>query len=581
MGQMNVLSATKRGLCCGLIFGLVLGASLPGQGAYAQTASQITPSDLAPELRRLEGRIVFTGQAGTQAPAGSEQIGITLGGVTIEGALPQMAAANDRFVARLTGKQIPVSELFDATASLEEAYAGAGFVLARVVLPQQELADGGTLRVVVVDGFIEQIDVQNVPEPVRARIEGVTKPLVGKRGLTQAELERQLLLAGETPGTALKSAIGAGEAPGGTVIALEPEYRPITGFVGFGNPTSDALGSIALNFGVEFNSPLKFGETLYVRLAGAPEDMLSGDPRSRVAALGAVVPLGFSGLVLNAEVTASDTTPDDANAPTRSNFDRQSLRLSYPFIRTRSLTVDGAILFDAQQDNQSLVSGTTETPVYEDALAVLRLAGNITRTHADDAVSTGRFVLSRGLDAFGARTAADAAASGTPLSRDGADATFIKLALQFSHQRRLGDRVGLSINARAQSSFGDALVSSEQLSLVGPQDLSAFNSGSLRGDSGFLVRTELSTDASIKVGAIPVLLSPYVFAGFGVAVLENPTSVEQGRTEASSFGIGIDIFAQTQSNFRSSSVRIEVGRGKRNDGSADEDRFSISGTFRF
>lgn len=558
--------------------GLTLGLTFDASQSAAQTASEITPEDFQPELRNLNGSIVFTGQAGTQAPPGSEDIGITLGDVNLQDALPEMAVANSAYIRRLTRGRIAVSELFTATADLEAAYAEAGYVLTRVVLQQQTLRDGGTLDVVVVNGYVEAVDTTNVPENIKERVERLTARLINQRGLTRDELERQLLLAGDVPGTALRSALARGESLGATVIALDPDYRMLTGFVGFGNPTDDELGELQLNFGAELNSAFGQGETIYVRLSGAPEDLFTGDPRSRIFALGAVVPLGYSGAVLNVEATMSDTTPDDPVTPTRSDFNRQSVRFIYPFIRGRQYNLSGQFALDTAQDSQDLVGGGT---VFDDRLTVLRAGVDVAYVHDDNALTQAGLVLSKGIDALDARTAADAAASGLPLSRAGADAEFTKLAGSFSHDRALSDRLDLLVTGRFQSSMGDPLLTSEQFSLVGPQELSTFDSGSLRGDSGWVIRSELSTQFETNIGQMPFLMSPYLFAGFGYAKLENPTAVEQAETEAYSYGVGMDLFAKTDSNYRSSSIRIEYGRGERDDSSPDDNRFSIVGNFRF
>lgn len=556
----------------------LLAFSLIATGALAQTASEITPSDFRPDLRNLGGSIVFSGEAGTQAPPGADQIGITLGGVDLEGALPAMAAANRAYVDRLTRGRIPVSELFTATADLEAAYAEAGYVLARVVLQQQTLRDGGTLDVVVINGFVETVDTSNVPENIKERVDQLTARLVNRRGLTRAELERQLLLAGDVPGTALRSALARGETLGATVIALDTDYRLLTGFVGFGNPTADSLGEISLNFGAELNSAFQQGETIYVRLSGAPDGFLTSDPQSRIFALGAVVPLGYSGATLNVEATMSDTTPDNAVAPTRSDFNRQSVRLIYPFVRTRQFNLSGQIALDTSQDSQSLLNGPQ---IFEDRLTVLRAGADMAYVHEDGAVSQGNLVLSQGLDALDARTVADTIGSAVPLSRAGADAEFTKLAGSVIHNRSLTDRLNLMVSGRFQTSFGDPLVTSEQFSLVGSQELSTFDSGSLRGDSGWVLRSELSTRFEANLGPIPVQLSPYVFAGFGYARLEVPTAVEQLETEAYAYGVGLDLFARGNSTYQSSSIRIEYGRGERDDFLPDDNRFSIVGNFRF
>lgn len=553
---------------------LLMMACLTSTQAIAQSASEITPQSFRPELQRLNGSIVFTGQAGTQAPAGSENIGITLSSVNLQGGLSQMAEANAAFKARLTRGRIAVSELFDATAGLEAAYANAGFVLARVVLPQQTLTDGGSLKVTVVNGFIEAIDSTNAPAKTRTRLERLTAPLVNQPGVNREELERQLLLAGDVPGVALQSVLATGEQEGGAVIALDPEFRPVTGFVGFGNPYGDDLGFVSLNSGIEINSPFKFGETLYARLSGSPGAMFTNDPLNRIFAVGAVVPLGYSGLTMNIEATTSETNPDVDYFPTQSSFDRQSLRFAYPFIRSRDVNVTGQFALDRQHDTQSLIGAGQ---IYDDQLTVLRFGGNMSKIHEGGASTDFGLMFSRGIDALGASVAGD---PGYAPSRSQADAVFTKLSGSFSHRRSLSEEMALSVFGRFQSSFGDALLTSEQFSLVGPSELSAFDSGDIRGDSGWVARAELSTQRQINFGKTPVLTSPYLFAGAGQAITENPTIYEQKRVNAYVYGLGVDLFELNDSNFRSGSMRIELGKENRDDGRPDDLKFRISANFR-
>ncbi|AUH66539.1 ShlB/FhaC/HecB family hemolysin secretion/activation protein [Paracoccus zhejiangensis] len=560
---------------------------LAAPAALSQTASSVTPDSFQPQLQDLGGSVVFSGNTGTQAPPGSDQIGITLSGVTLEGAFPQMAAANAGFEQRLTRGRIPVSELFEASSELEAAYAQAGFVLARVVLPQQSLRDGGVLRVSVIDGFVEAIDTSRTPPEIRRRIDTLTGPLLERKSITLAQLERQLLLAGDVSGVALGSALATGQRPGGTVIALEPEFRRITGFVGFDNFAPPELGSIApddlhglvLNSGFELNSLLGYGETVYGRLSASPKGVLSSDPRYRVLALGGVMPIGSSGLALNLELTTSDTTPDTDEQPTRSDFDRQSFRLIYPWIRSRQMNLTSQLMLDRQTDEMNL--RTSGLPaVFRDQLTVLRFGTSLAYTHQSGSFSEAGVVLSRGIDAFGARTAEDAAGTLVPLSRQGADATFTKIVGSATHQRALGERFALSMTGRFQTAFGDPLLTSEQFSIAGPNELSAFDSGDLRGDSGWVLRAELSHPRSVELRGTPFTLSPYAFAGVGEVSIERPTAVEASSESAHAIGIGLDLVSQTGSRFRSNSLRIEYGRGERDHGS-DNSRVSLSGNFRF
>ena len=110
--------------------------------------------------------------------------------------------------------------------------------------------------------------------------------------------------------------------------------------------------------------------------------------------------------------------------------------------------------------------------------------------------------------------------------------------------------------------------------------MSAFDTGALRGDSGWVIRAELSDPRSVQLRGMPLTLSPYLFAGAGSVSLERPTSVESSREDAHAYGIGLDLLSQTGSRFRSSSIRIEYGRGERDDGPGNT-RFGLSGNFRF
>jgi len=555
----------------------------------SQTASQITPESFAPDAQRLAGAVVFSGESGTKAPPGAEKLLINLSGVTVDGGLPAMAEANAAVQARLSGKTITVAEIFNATTDLEKAYANEGFVLARIILPAQELRDGGRLRIAVIDGFVETVDTTNIPEPVRSRIENITAPLVGRRSLRLPELERQLLLAGDTYGVSLGSALAAGATPGGTSLILQPEFRPITGFFAFDNANDSALGPVNLSAGVELNSPFGLGETLYARLSGSPSSdndagfgsFFSSDPRVRTISVGGVVPLGLNGLTLNLEATDSRTAPDAVEIPTASRFQRVSARLFYPFIRSRNRNISGQLTLDRQTDRQSLVVPDADrTDIYEDETAVLRVSvDGFWLNEAGTAIEAGA-ALSRGFDGLGARTASDVGA-GTPLSRQGADAEFTKLILSGRLRTKINEQFNFSFSGRAQSSFGDPLLTGEQFGIAGGQELSAFDAGSIKGDSGIVARAEISMPQQTSFGDQPLLISPYLFAAYGDVSIKQPTVQEAADISASSFGVGVEFNTLSKSNFSSATVRIEYARGNRDDDLPDNNRFSIQGSFRF
>jgi hemolysin activation/secretion protein len=558
-------------------------AEAASEQSVTASASQLTPETFAPNKQRLNGSVVFSGQPGLAAPQGADGVLISLSGLKIDGALPQMADANEAARARLTGKTITVAEIFNATADLQKAYADAGFVLARVILPAQNLRDGGRLRIQVVDGFFEKVENSAAPPRIADRLTALTAPLVGRRGLRLPEIERQILLAGDTYGVSLGSALAAGQNFGATTLILQPEFRPVTGFFAFDNAVSSDLGPVTLSGGLEFNSPLGYGETFYTRLSGAPSgdnanglgSLFSDDPRLRTLSLGAVVPLGTDGLTFNIEGTDSRTAPDILNPATTSRFERLSVRLFYPFVRSRTKNISGQLSVDRQNDEQFLVAGGARTSLYRDETTVLRASLDGFWQRETSTLQAGA-TLSQGFSALGA-----GATAGTPLSRQGADTKFTKLVLSSQYRFALSDTFKMSVSGRVQSSFGDPLVTGEQFGIAGTQEISAFDAGSVKGDSGWVIRAELSMPRQVQFSDTPLIVSPYAFGAMGKVYLEQPTAVEQSSTKASAIGVGVEISAFENARFTASTLRMEYAKGYRNDAQPDDDRFSISASFRF
>jgi hemolysin activation/secretion protein len=555
--------------------------------AATQTASQITPQTFRPDLPRLEGAVVFSGEPGLEPPPGAERLSVTLSGVTVEGGFPDMEPAERVLERRLTEGPIPVAAIFVAAQDLEAAYARAGYVLARVAVPAQSLRDGDSLRLVVVDGFVEDVRLEEVPPRARERTRAVTAPLVGQRGLTLGEIERRLLIAGDTPGVALNSALTAGETPGGTLLVLEGEHRPVTGFVGFDNTLSEELGRWVVSSGLELNSVAGRGEAIYFRASGHPSgddaDGLGGlftdRPTVRVLAAGAVAPIGVNGLTVNLEGTASRETPEAAgDIRTASEFTRASLRLRQPFVRTRALTVNGEAIFDLiSEDVVQIVPDLGEFGLSRDRTRVLRAAADAAWTLEDGSAASLRAIASLGIDAFGAR-------SGTPdlpLSRAGADPSFQKLEVSGSYRRPLGERLTGVFYARGQTSFGQTMASSERFGIASLGELSTFDAGSIGGDSGWVARAELQAPLTAPVGGRVVQVTPYGFAGTGALYLENPQDDEPSTLQVSSVGVGVTLARPLDRFFAGPSLVAEFGRSFRNDGGGDENRFTVVGSFRF
>ncbi len=565
---------------------------------FAQTASQVTPPTARPEPPRTVTPVAIPQLSGPELPEGAASLTVRLSAVEIDGGAvrgnPTIEEARRGISNALSRKTVTVGEIFAAAQALEAAYGRAGYVLNRVAVPAQTLEDDGTLRVVVIEGFIERLETQNVPLRVRSRIEALLGALIGQRPVQLSVIERALMLAGDTPGTELRSTLAQGEKPDGSVLILEARHQAVTGSLSMDNASGAALGSVA-TAALQINSALGLGEQIYLQASGYPDPsgsrgFFGGRPTNRQLAIGAVAPLWLDGLTANVEFMRSDSAPNPvANQGFYSSFQRLSARLAYDHVRSRSFNLSTQIAFDAQEEMLYALT-PVETGLSLDRLRVLRGTANLSGSTPWNGYGAIQITGSLGLDVLGARNAASATAL-LPLSRQGADATFQKLEASLQMHQPLGTGFFLDLYARGQTSFGKPLPRAEQMGLVSPTALSAFDAGAFQGDSAIAARAEVSFIHQRGLGGITATVAPYLFGSVGKIWLMQPTAVEQAATTAGSYGIGLRIGAAPHPQHRGSggftglidqaTFTLELGRQYRNDGLPPGHRLSVSGAIRF
>jgi len=244
-----------------LLAGLVL---LTGGAAHGQVSPvTVTPSTLAPAARDNGMRVDIPETGALRAPAGAENLRVTLGDVRLEGGFAEVATQSEAVLQTLRGKQVTLAQIYAAASEIEAIHARAGYVLVRVSVPPQDLANGATLRITITDGFIEGVDVSGLPRRVRGPVRARTTPLIGQRHVTLRQIEQALLIAGDTPGLTLRSTLMRGNQPGGTRIVLEGSQQLLQGSLGADNGLDPSLGGSEVSLQLALNSALGLGEQIY------------------------------------------------------------------------------------------------------------------------------------------------------------------------------------------------------------------------------------------------------------------------------------------------------------------------------
>jgi hemolysin activation/secretion protein len=543
---------------CALAFGATALATYPFAALGQVSPSRVTPETLRPAPTSTPGSLLLSGGAGLQAPAGAERLSVIIGRFAIEGAFPELDSETRIFSDAVEGQRVTVARIYELANALEQAYARAGYVLVRVAVPPQKLNDRGILRIVVVDGFVERVQVDNVADRVRALVTDRMAPLIGRRHVKLDEIERRLLIAGDVPGLRLKSTLARGTTPGGALLVLEGTHRLVTATATIDDHLPASLGTWSYGANVALNSPLGFGEQFYTSAQSGGDRAFAPTSPLRVLGAGAVFPLGLDGWTVNPEYTYSRTVPkaEDGGLASIGHFQRFALRTAYPLIRTRtqSFTLTGAFEYISQNVTLPLF----ETDLDRDSYGVLRTGATYESGLPwwGAALQTSA-TLSHGT---GGRDAADAIASGVPLSRQGAGPRFTKANGDAHLTQPLPEGFRVDLIGRAQASFGKPLLVPEQLSLDGPQAVSAYPSGSLNVDEGGILRGELSRPFAVQSFVGPLILSPYGFGAFGAGRLVDPTNLERAVVRGGAVGGGVRSTIDIPGGYQGMTVGLEVAR---------------------
>jgi len=550
--------------------------------AAAPAPSRVTPESIAPVKRGEDGAITLPEHIAAQAPEGSDQLSVTLSGVRVDGGSPPFASAIAEATAGLPHHQIKVSDLYDAAARIEAAYARAGYVLTRVTLPPQRLVDGGTAHFLIIDGFVESVDVSHLPRAVREAVRRRVASLIGRHGLTMAQIERRVLLAGDVPGVQLRSTLLRGQAVGATTLVLEAQYRPLSGSVSFENDLGSAYQFESFSAQIALNSVFGLGEQTYIQTSFGPDlgHLFSADTRRRLLGAGEIIPLGHSGLTLNPEFIRVDTNPRGGHgAPQITGFyEKFSVRASYPLIRSRAqnLTLTGGLdLITETEDARAFA-----TMINRDRLRVVNLGASYSRAVSNTISLSSDGQLAFGLAGLGARGEAQALASNIPLSRQGSRPDFRKATAHVQIDGQLGDGLNLTSVTHAQASFTGALPSSAQISLDGNDGLSSFSQGSINVDSGVSERVELARAWSFNTCLHP-LITPYVFGAAGYGHVYDHTALEVANVNSWAAGAGVRVLLSPAHTHFSSFATAEVSHGHVNTLNGGPTRVSASFSIRF
>ena len=184
---------------------------------------------------------------------------LTIRKLQIEGGTRYPLSEVGKVYQPLVGHPITVAELIEATRSVTRRYQDDGYLLSYAYLPQQSF-DQGLVRVVLVEGYIKDYQLQGDIGRSRALLDKLVAKLSAERPLTRKTFERYTTLMNRIPGVSLQAQVPPpGTTDGATYLVAEASRKPWTSSL---STTADNRKGTQALLGVSSNSQTAMGEQL-------------------------------------------------------------------------------------------------------------------------------------------------------------------------------------------------------------------------------------------------------------------------------------------------------------------------------
>ena len=453
---------------------------LPCTAQAAQTpVDQADPSIVEEELRhdertRPKAKPTIT-IARPQGGTTNVEEAVLAGAIRVQGATMLPASAFARAIEAYVGRPLTPADLQALASDVADVARSADFGLATAWVPQQRI-ENGVLIVVLDEGRIDGIEIEGNGEIVRRAL----APLASGRPIQTAELERQLLLAGDIAGVRVRNA-RLDRRGGRSILVVAAVQKRVETRAYLDNWGSSTIGPVRARLTVDFNGLFSGDDRLTVG------GVLTPAQPSEFALVRAAytVPVGTGGTEASFGGYFANSQPggtlSDRDIAGRSVEVEASIR--HPFVRGRAGSIWGGIDFRVRDSGQT----RDDLKVRDDRLAILGVNLFAVQQRPNGRMRS-RLAVSKGIDAF------DATRRGDPLaSRSDASGTFTKLEAWGEFEQTFGPQ--LSINLQAEGQIADGpLLSSEEIGLGGRSFGRAWDYREFSGDRGIAGSLELRFD---------------------------------------------------------------------------------------
>jgi hemolysin activation/secretion protein len=509
--KKTLLAAALLGTCH-----TAFAQQLPNAG----TQLQQIPRPLAPDRESPEMRIERPA-APIADPAAGATVRVTSLRVTGNSLFSEAELIASADV--VPGSELTLPELRNAAARVSNHYNSRGYFLAQAYLPAQDVRDG-VVTIAVVEGRYGAIEVRNQAGLADWRAEQVLKGLDSGDPVSNAPLERRLLLLSDIPGVRVKSTLAPGAEVGTSDLMVDITPGPrVSGSVTADNAGNRYTGAFRFGGTMNLNNPAGFGDLLSLRLLASAGGLAYGRASYQAPVGNATLGVAYTHLryELGKEFESLDA---DGSADIYSAFG------SYPLVRSRDLNLYALASFDLKllEDRIGLVSSKSEKQV---KVVTIGFSGDSRDTFAGGGANL--FSAGLSIGKLDIESPIERAADALTARSDGG---FTKAQASIARLQTVSGPLSLFAALRGQIAF-DNLDSSEKMELGGAYGVRAYPEGEAYGDQGYIATLEARLMLSRWAQSLPGELQLIGFVDVGeVEYAHDPWF--PGSNHASRSGIG-------------------------------------------
>ena len=398
----------------------------------------------------------------------------------IEGNTVFDSATLEALLASMQDKRLTLSQIAEGIEAITTYYRGAGYPLARAIIPAQTIEDG-VVRVQVIEANWGQVEVRNKSAVKDAVLLRVLSNLEPGSVIRLDAMERATLLLSDLPGVLPRALLRAGQQFGSSDLVVEAQPGAAwSAGLSADNFGSRYTGVTRTNANVQWNNPLGRGDTLGLNSLNSEGGGL------KYVRLAYELPVWAAGVQAGVDRSEMDYRLGDTAASLLASGKAQT---SGVWLRNSLLRSQGANLNARLGFSHSVLQDHVDSKGEKNDRTLNVWALELSGERPDDWLGGGKNTL--GLALYSGRVVFDdAEAAARDASTANAAGGFARATWAFSRSQALGAGViaVLSMNGQwAQKNLDNG----QKFSVGGANSVRAYRSGVLSGDSGAFGSLEL------------------------------------------------------------------------------------------